>query len=464
MLNMKNILFKLLLIIVLLGLRFSAQASCKITGNLPVYKGAKFHIRNLESALNEYHGNLLDQGIIDENGNFESLLKVSKTGEAILYIDQTFFRLWIGEGSLAISSSGSKLDFKGTLAGENRFLYNAKFMQPYLIPSPLAYKPSQLDEYISKWSSLQDERLKRLEEEKKNGLPADFVSRMRSEILNSTMYAKNQFPSLQGITTDTLPKDYFGFWDGFHILDDDPNQRAYMNALLDYAEFKAKKNHPQAMEDRAMLIRHEVAFLDSILSERPKTLEAIKGELALFLIKYFDDKILLEELIKSFRADYPISPYVTVIDKKWSEKTSRQNKKISFTLRDTSGNEVSTDEFLGKVVYVDFWGSWCKACLEEMPAAAKLREKFEGRDVVFLYLDFYDSKSQWLNAIKLHSINGINLKAEARDLPYFNDFFGVSQGFPRYAVIDRNGILKTTGAPAPSDKSVIEFLEKILKG
>ncbi|MEJ7558673.1 MAG: TlpA disulfide reductase family protein [Pedobacter sp.] len=460
---MKNILSKAILLVLFLGSNLNIYADCNITGNMTSFKGANFHINNNESALNEHHGELLDQGIIDKDGKFVSVFKVSKSGEAILYIGKTFFRIWIDNGELIISATDSGLSFSGSLAGENKFMFDSKFMQPYLIPNALAYKPNQISAYISKWNAFQNERLELIKEGKQNRLSERFIQRMEGEILNSTIYAKNQFPLLQSMIPEALPPDYYNFWSDFHILEDDPSQKAYMSALLDYAEFTVKKSYPLETSDRSLLIKKEIFFLDSVLSERPRTLEVIKGELTLFLIKYFDDKTLLEELRKNFKLDYPNSSYTKLSDTKWFEKEFRQNKKVSFTLKNISGQEVKIEEFLGKLVYVDFWGSWCKACLEEMPSAVKLRKKFEGTDIVFLYLDFYDSKSQWLNAVNVHRIDGVNLKAEDTDLPYFDAYFGVRQGFPRYALIDKKGILKTTSAPSPSDTSVIAFLGKALK-
>lgn len=71
-------------------------------------------------------------------------------------------------------------------------------------------------------------------------------------------------------------------------------------------------------------------------------------------------------------------------------------------LADINGKELSFDEiknkYKGKIIYVEFWASWCAPCRKLMPSNRKLREALIGKDIVFVYLSI-DSKTQlWLKA------------------------------------------------------------------
>ena len=47
--------------------------------------------------------------------------------------------------------------------------------------------------------------------------------------------------------------------------------------------------------------------------------------------------------------------------------------------RDINGNAVSTANWKGKVVIVNFWATWCPPCREEIPALISLQEKYKDR-------------------------------------------------------------------------------------
>ncbi|RYE18385.1 MAG: TlpA family protein disulfide reductase, partial [Sphingobacteriaceae bacterium] len=66
------------------------------------------------------------------------------------------------------------------------------------------------------------------------------------------------------------------------------------------------------------------------------------------------------------------------------------------------GEKVTLKDILsknkGKVLYIDFWASWCVPCIGEMPASEKLRQQFSGKDVVFIYISIDKDKDKWLKS------------------------------------------------------------------
>lgn len=53
-------------------------------------------------------------------------------------------------------------------------------------------------------------------------------------------------------------------------------------------------------------------------------------------------------------------------------------------LSDLNGNPVDVNQYKGKTVFLNFWATWCKPCLEEMPSIQKAQQILKDEDVVFL--------------------------------------------------------------------------------
>ncbi|GAB3589472.1 TlpA family protein disulfide reductase [Hymenobacter daeguensis] len=123
----------------------------------------------------------------------------------------------------------------------------------------------------------------------------------------------------------------------------------------------------------------------------------------------------------------------------------------AFSLLSSEGKQVSLQDLRGKVVYLDFWGTWCKPCMQEMPASNELKKQFEGRDVAFVYISVGDKTEKWqqvLAAQHLTSPASIHLRSPEGD-DTANRY--QVQGYPTYWLIGRDGRIITRSAPRPSD-------------
>jgi peroxiredoxin len=137
-----------------------------------------------------------------------------------------------------------------------------------------------------------------------------------------------------------------------------------------------------------------------------------------------------------------------------------------FTLTDASGKKIALSQLRGKVVYLDFWATWCGPCLAEMPASQELRRKFGGRDVVFLYVSLDAQAADWQkylatkvvaspNAVHLHDGGAFDGPAPRA--------FNV-QSIPSYWLIGRDGRILANNPPRPSTSPAIDtVLEEALK-
>ena len=63
-----------------------------------------------------------------------------------------------------------------------------------------------------------------------------------------------------------------------------------------------------------------------------------------------------------------------------------------FTLTDLDGNSVSLSDFRGRVVFINFWATWCPACRVEMPEIEAVHQEYKDKDVVVIGVDIREDE------------------------------------------------------------------------
>ena len=79
------------------------------------------------------------------------------------------------------------------------------------------------------------------------------------------------------------------------------------------------------------------------------------------------------------------------------QKINPPVKAKDFTLEDLKGSAVSLKDFQGKVVFLNFWATWCGFCRKEMPSIERLWQKFKEEDFVILAVDFEEG-GDWVRS------------------------------------------------------------------
>lgn len=136
-----------------------------------------------------------------------------------------------------------------------------------------------------------------------------------------------------------------------------------------------------------------------------------------------------------------------------------RKKAPDFTLSDLSGNEISLSDFKGKVVLVDFWATWCPACLYAIPELVKLHNEYGEQGLVILAVSLDDpakADNGFLKAFKeKHRMDFTVLRGDQHVL---KDYFENGRvGLPTTFIIDRDGTFadKHTGyTPRALENSV----------
>jgi thiol-disulfide isomerase/thioredoxin len=118
-------------------------------------------------------------------------------------------------------------------------------------------------------------------------------------------------------------------------------------------------------------------------------------------------------------------------------------------------------QFKGKVVYIDFWASWCGPCIMEMPYSEKLHEKFAEKEIVFLYISLDKDAAAWQKGLKRVKNKGYHFLPSSPVAAQIAKDFNISS-IPRYMIADKSGKIVVKDAPRPSNEKAAYDIEKHL--
>ncbi len=67
---------------------------------------------------------------------------------------------------------------------------------------------------------------------------------------------------------------------------------------------------------------------------------------------------------------------------------------VEIALKNVNGRDVRLSDFRGKIVFLNFWTTWCPTCRIEMPSMEKLHQKFKDKDFALVSINLQESASQ----------------------------------------------------------------------
>ena len=112
----------------------------------------------------------------------------------------------------------------------------------------------------------------------------------------------------------------------------------------------------------------------------------------------------------------------------------------AWKLKDVEGKTVTSDQFKGKVVVLDFWATWCPPCRTEIPGYITLQKKYaaDGLVVVGISMDT-DGTEPVRKFMKEFCINYTVVMGNDDILGAFAPI----EGYPTTFIIDRDGLIRS---------------------
>lgn len=133
----------------------------------------------------------------------------------------------------------------------------------------------------------------------------------------------------------------------------------------------------------------------------------------------------------------------------------------AIVFKDSAENSVNLSDLKGKVVFINFWATWCPPCRAEMPSIEHLYQQFKNdNDVVFLMVDV---DNNYINAKKFMDRKNYTLPVYTMGSSVPKNL--MSGTIPTTLILDKKGqlVFKQEGATDFTNKDIQNYLKTLSK-
>ena len=459
---------------------FNAMLAQKvvITGNVSNTKAKTATCSYNEYVL--YYKAARQSAAIDKKGKFKFELELSGMKKIYLIIDEQQTSFYVEPGdNIAIKINYADFDksivFTGHNSEKNKLLkaYDDKFVFGHENDSYQQNINRKAGDFAAYCDSLLSEELNFVSA----FVPrpsAEFTGYFKASLVYENANNKLRYPSFwayahhKGDTLPELPNGYFSFIEELPL-----NNEALLDNTAYYEYIKAAGRinqsyniHPgapvaslssdalNAAKSTAAVKAADLLQASESILKNDKVLQAYDASVIYNALRY-EEFAATEKLYTQYIKKNGKTQYTEELTEEYNKvrKIAPGQMAPAFTLTDDKGRPCSLADYKGKVVYLDFWASWCGPCLRELPYSKKLKEEFDGKDIVFLYVSIDEDAKSWKDAIAKKNISGVHVNAPDFDHPVAQSY-NIS-GVPTYFLIGKDGKIISNNPPRPSAEAAV---------
>lgn len=366
---------------------------------------------------------ILNRQVADYESNFESSKQLDLYGDNSTALEDYYY-YWSRANSDISPISGAVISEELHLLKEKAFNEidrESAYIDSLLIGKVIDHEIAHF--YQRKNGYLRD-RLKLFEVDKVNFTNAEIMGSILSNINRKAEDSSNHI--------STFHDDFITvYYDGFlsKQLDNDK----HFDSLVEAGYFSTAFG-------KSLLFKHLDKSLMSFSVEEGKA-----------LLESLDDDLLSRTWTDHFRSKYNLDQEFA---RQWSISKDRRGA-------------LTFDQLLlenqGKLLYIDFWASWCAKSIQEVPALEKLYHDYPSDQVniVHISVDKETEKWKWAENKYLGFNLGNSYVIPNVDVATISETFTMS-AIPRYLLFDQNGNLIHGNAPRPGSEQIRVLFDRYL--
>jgi len=117
------------------------------------------------------------------------------------------------------------------------------------------------------------------------------------------------------------------------------------------------------------------------------------------------------------------------------ERVSNSTSQVEVLLPDLNGADVNISDFRGKIVFLNFWATWCSSCVFEMPSMEKLHQKLKDKDFSLVSISIRDPAAEVKRFFKQNKLTFTALlDSSGKTVPGFS-----IRSIPATLLLDKTG-------------------------
>ena len=106
-------------------------------------------------------------------------------------------------------------------------------------------------------------------------------------------------------------------------------------------------------------------------------------------------------------------------------------------IKNVTAGKINLADYKGKVVYVDFWASWCAPCKRSLPKLEELRAKYKDKGFEVIAINIDENVEDALSFLKSYPVS-FPVGADAKGVIASQYHI---KGLPTAYIIDRHGLI-----------------------
>ena len=455
-------------IILLAQISFAQQVT--VSGTIINPKSNKVYVQYYSNFL-DYEEVFADSALLDPAGHFTMTFDWKKANIVSFLHNDEFTEMYLVPGdNLHITLDTEEFDesiaYRGDGSVINTYLALATLHHGY--PDGSTYSLGEID-YLQAIDSIRADWMVHFEQYF-SGIPnindpdiKHFMELEKKRMLYAAADLKLLYPVYYAFINKQEEKvntseNFDQFLDGLPIYDESMMESIdYVSFLNDYLDYMVNKNWK--LDTTQQWIEVKKKFIDAHFPENFQPYAYAQVAYDFFSRVEIEKGIAAFEKYKSITKDNEYTPLLEELLITVSKLTAGKPAP-DFTLEDVNGKQVSLRDFEGKIVYLDFWATWCGPCMRELPHLEKLMEALKGKDVVFLGISFDGEEEAWKTMVREKNLQGVHVIAHGGFRSEVAESYNII-GIPQYYIVDRDGKIAVANAERPSG-DVKGILEKLL--